>query len=58
MNRRQEMIDTIQGLSEEEGMRQPSAADWLADQEQKASWRRERDKDQQAGRDYQSDPET
>ncbi|MGJ7486915.1 hypothetical protein ACSFA2_16765 [Variovorax sp. LT2P21] len=53
MNRRQQLIDTIQSLSLNEGTRQPTAAAWLADQDAKAKQRRETDPGQHAGHDYQ-----
>ncbi|MDM0019027.1 hypothetical protein [Variovorax saccharolyticus] len=36
MNRRSDLVDAIQGLARDEGTRQPSAADWLADLDQRA----------------------
>ena len=55
MNRRQQLIDTIQSLSLEEGTRQPTAAAWLAEQDEKASRRRENNPNQEAGQDYKDD---
>lgn len=55
MNRRQQLIDTIQSLSFEEGTRQPTAAAWLAEQDEKARRRRENDPSQPAGQDYKDD---
>ena len=52
MNRRQQLIDTIQSLSLDEGTRQPSAATWLAMQDDKAKERREKDPGQDAGHEY------
>lgn len=52
MNRRQQLIDTIQSLSLEEGTRQPTAAAWLAEQDQNARRRRENNPNQEAGQDY------
>jgi len=37
MTRRQDLIEIIQALSAEEGTRQPTAADWLKDQDEKAA---------------------
>jgi len=53
MNRRQQLIDTIQSLSLDEGTRQPTAADWLALQDEKAQQRREINPGQHGGHDYQ-----
>ncbi|MGJ7484356.1 hypothetical protein ACSFA2_03805 [Variovorax sp. LT2P21] len=53
MNRRQQLIDTIQSLSLDEGTRQPAASAWLADQDEKAKQRREKDPGQPSGHDYQ-----
>jgi hypothetical protein len=36
MNRRTDLIDIIQGLARDEGTRQPSAGEWLADLDRKA----------------------
>ena len=36
MNRRSDLVDAIQGLARDEGTRQPSAGDWLADLDQRA----------------------
>ena len=59
MNRRQELIDTIQSLSLDEGTRQPAAAVWLAEQDEKAKRRRDQDPDLEPGHDYQADtPDT
>jgi uncharacterized membrane-anchored protein YhcB (DUF1043 family) len=55
MSRRKHLIDTIQALSLDEGTRQPTAADWLADQDKKAKHRREQDPPPGEGRDYQDD---
>jgi len=54
MNRRQELIDTIQSLSLDEGARQPTAAAWLAEQDEKAKRRRDQDPDRKPGHDYQA----
>jgi hypothetical protein len=42
MTRRAELIQTIQRLSSEEGMRQPNAAEWLATQDALAQERRKK----------------
>ena len=55
MNRRQQLIDTIQSLSLDEGTRQPTAGAWLAEQDEKARRRREHDPSQEAGHDYEDD---
>ena len=49
---RQQLIDTIQSLSLDDGTRQPSAAAWLAMQDDKAKERREKDPGQDAGHEY------
>ncbi|MDM0026507.1 hypothetical protein [Variovorax saccharolyticus] len=36
MNRRSDLVDAIQGLARDEGTRQPSASEWLADLDQRA----------------------
>ncbi|MDM0022497.1 hypothetical protein [Variovorax saccharolyticus] len=36
MNHRSDLVDTIQGLARDEGTRQPSAGDWLADLDRRA----------------------
>jgi hypothetical protein len=55
MSRRSELVKIIQDLAEEEVSRQPSAADWLLDQDDKAQKRRERDRGLRPGHDYQDD---
>ncbi|MDM0078599.1 hypothetical protein QTH90_29620 [Variovorax sp. J2P1-59] len=55
MSRRSDLVKIIQDLSEDEGRGQPSAEDWLEDQDEKAKARRERDQPAQAGHDYQDD---
>lgn len=55
MSRRQDLIEKIQALSLDEGTRQPAAAVWLADQDEKARLRRSRDPGRESGHDYQDD---
>lgn len=55
MSHRSSLVKFIQDLSRKEALQQPSAADWLRGQDDKARLRRERDQGLRPAHDYQDD---
>jgi hypothetical protein len=52
MSRRGKLIDILQALAVEEAGEQPSAADWLLDQDSRAQARRDRNPGRAEDHDY------